>query len=199
MTAPRSALMQVARIDRFPPPGAMPRGVDWRRMRRVVVHVLLLALGCGGGAGGAGLLPGKKPGEVPGPPVGLYDGGDIQSVDAGGGAAQADAAPAAPPDAEQFPSCAAIGFMDQVMFDCDEPPPTPTAWARRTPDQHYSCARCAGPAGEATARSCAARPRGPGLPWLCVASCSSCPFFDCRGVTEGSPCKLAGFPDAGMP
>jgi hypothetical protein len=160
---------------------------------------LVVLVGCAR-ADQQGLLPGRAPAPAGGLEAGAPVDGAVEL--AGGleaGAPPADAAAAAAPDAEQFPSCSAIGFSDQVMFDCDEPPPSPAAWVRRTPDQRWSCARCAGPAGEPTARSCAAKPRGPGLPWLCVASCSSCPFFDCTGIAEGSPCKLAGFPDGGTP
>jgi hypothetical protein len=167
-------------------------------MRLVVVHALLVVLvGCGRGVNEQGLLPGRAPTPAPGPDAEIFVGHDA-GVDQGAVELGPDAAPA--PDAEQIPSCAAIGFAEQVMYDCDEPPPTPAASVRRTPDQRYSCARCAGPGGATTSQSCAAKPKGPGLPWLCVASCSACPFFDCREAGyDGPPCKLVGYPDAGAP
>lgn len=170
-------------------------------MRLVVVHVLLLAIGCGGGGGGStSLLPGKKPNEVPQPPLGVYDAGADQAAaqleaaapppaPADGPALLADGAAPPPPDAElSYPSCSAIGFTETGYKPCDVPG-TPIS-GRRTADQHFTCAICA---LVPPVRACQAAKDHGDRPSLCVVSCESCPVLvNC----DRSPCVQIGL-DAG--
>lgn len=109
MTWVSSSRSGVARNGRFsPPPPSRARrySVPMLARRYLYFWAVLGAIyisGCGGGSGD-GLLPGKKPMEVPPPPFGLYDGG---GVDLGGGqletAAPAADGPSSPPPADTGP------------------------------------------------------------------------------------------------
>lgn len=163
-------------------------------MRLVVVHVLLLAIGCGGGAaGGASLLPGRKPAAVP-PGAELDAGGaelggaDLPAapdaaalVDAG---VAPDAAPAppgdvAPPPADAggpygYPRCPEPGGIRACRVRTDAGSDLPD---RLRTKEGFICDTCMGASTQpcwttygdvGTETTC-----NPARVILCVPSCSS--------------------------